>query len=165
MLAAPVWKETEQVRYPLIAIVGMLSVLIVACGGGDDQDTPAAADATGPQAVTIQAEDIRFEPMEIRVKAGTSIELTLVNTGALEHDFTAPGLNATDDIVEPHGHGDGEQSGGHMMGDMEPGTVHLAAAGGEEAHVEFTARPGTISFYCSVPGHKEAGMTGTIVVE
>jgi uncharacterized cupredoxin-like copper-binding protein len=152
-------------------IVGTLLVTIVlaACGGSAETDTERAdenatsAPTPAGQTVTITAEDMRFDPVEINVAAGTPIQLELVNAGTLEHDFTAPGLNHTDEIVEPsRDHGTG---GGHSMGAMEPGTVHLAAHGGEHASVEFTPRAGTISFYCSVPGHKEAGMVGTIIVE
>jgi uncharacterized cupredoxin-like copper-binding protein len=38
---------------------------------------------------------------------------------------------------------------------------------GSELAVEWTApsRPGSYEFWCAVPGHREAGMTGTIVVK
>jgi uncharacterized cupredoxin-like copper-binding protein len=159
----------------ILGILGILvmTMVLAACGPSDDTDDDAAtttdgaagtaATATAPQTITVTAEDIRFNPMEIRVQAGTPMRLQLMNAGALEHDFTAPGLNSTDEMVGPSAeHQDG---GSHTMGAMEPGTVHLATPGEEAAMVEFTPRAGTISFYCSVPGHKEAGMTGTIIVE
>lgn len=37
---------------------------------------------------------------------------------------------------------------------------------GEEETVEFVAdKKGTFEFYCSVPGHREAGMKGMLIVE
>jgi uncharacterized cupredoxin-like copper-binding protein len=42
----------------------------------------------------------------------------------------------------------------------------VAAAGGQSAMLEFTpSKPGTYEFWCTVAGHKEAGMTGTLVVQ
>jgi len=37
--------------------------------------------------------------------------------------------------------------------------------GGDSTTVTVNLPAGTYTFYCSVPGHKEAGMTGTLVVE
>jgi uncharacterized cupredoxin-like copper-binding protein len=152
-----------RIRFILL-LLPLLGLLVVACGGTDDGGNSATETGTSsPQQITLTAQDITFSPMQITVKAGTPIHLELINEGALEHDFTAPGLNLTDEVVEPAD--DHATETEHAMGELAPATVHVAAAGGGSESVDFTARPGTIEFYCSVPGHREAGMVGTIVVE
>ena len=36
---------------------------------------------------------------------------------------------------------------------------------GESKTLSVTLKPGTYKFYCSVPGHRMAGMEGTLVVK
>jgi uncharacterized cupredoxin-like copper-binding protein len=44
--------------------------------------------------------------------------------------------------------------------------VHVAMPSGESTLALFTPNaPGTYTFYCGVPGHTEAGLVGTLVVE
>ena len=50
--------------------------------------------------------------------------------------------------------------------DIDEFNVHLVIAGGRTGRVMFIPnRTGTFEIYCSVPGHREAGMTATLIVE
>jgi uncharacterized cupredoxin-like copper-binding protein len=64
--------------------------------------------------------------------------------------------------------GEAEEIGGmdHDMGEgSEEPELHVAAGPGQSATLDFTpSKPGTYEFWCTVPGHKEAGMRGTLVV-
>jgi uncharacterized cupredoxin-like copper-binding protein len=43
--------------------------------------------------------------------------------------------------------------------------VHMAADVGQTETLEFTPnKPGTYTFFCTVAGHKEAGMTGKLAI-
>ena len=71
------------------------------------------------------------------VKTVTDKEVTLevTNPDAFDHDFVIDELD-----------------------------VKVALPAGETTKVTFQAGPGTYTFYCSIPGHREAGMEGTLTV-
>jgi uncharacterized cupredoxin-like copper-binding protein len=100
---------------------------------------PVSAD--GVQRVTVLvANEMRFSPSRIVVKAGVPIEVTVQSIGLAAHDFTL-----TDGTRDP---------------------VNIAVDGGGTTKAAFTLdRPGTYRFICSVAGHTDAGMHGTIVAE
>lgn len=44
--------------------------------------------------------------------------------------------------------------------------LHVSVAAGQSSTLDFTAlEPGEYEYFCSVPGHKEAGMTGLLIVK
>jgi nitrite reductase (NO-forming) len=74
------------------------------------------------------------------VKAGQPVQLTLSNTGQMQHDWSLD------------------------QGAAQP--VEIVANAGQTATGTFTIpRPGTYTFVCSVPGHAAAGMKGTITAQ
>ena len=60
------------------------------------------------------------------------------------------------------GGGEAAQAGSHAH---EEAAVHVHTGSGEEVTVTFTpTEPGVYEFYCSVPGHREEGMIGALIV-
>jgi uncharacterized cupredoxin-like copper-binding protein len=107
----------------------------VASGGG----VPAAS-AGGQQLTVTVGNSMSFAPASLTVKAGQPVEITLVNDGALAHDFTL-----TEGVSSP---------------------FKLDSPGGQTTRATFTVeRAGTYSFVCSVPGHAPLGMRGRLVVQ
>ena len=112
------------------------------------------------QEVSLTAVDMAFQPEALEVTAGRPVRLTMVNEGALDHDFSIlempmETMGATA-VAMP----------GHDMGAMtvDP-QLHMAVTMGMSNTIEFTpTKPGTYEFFCTVPGHKQAGMVGTMVV-
>lgn len=118
----------------------------------------AAGGGSQAQDLTVQAQDLAFTPTTLEVTAGQPVKLTLQNNGALDHDFS---------IMEFPMQGEAESTGGmeHDMGDAAEPELHVAAAAGQSAALDFTpTKPGTYEFWCTVAGHKEAGMAGTLAV-
>ena len=96
--------------------------------------TPAAP---APLVVTVKAQDLMFDPMSLTAKVGQPITINFQNTGALEHSFVIDALNVKLEHIQP----------------------------GQTASVTFTPKAaGTYEFYCDVPGHRDAGMKGTLTV-
>lgn len=120
--------------------LALAAVAAVGCGGDDGGDTNGdAADsgsAGGGAALEVVAGDMYFEPTELSADAG-EIEVTLVNEGAAVHNFVVEEADDTT-VVEVTG------------GQTGSGTIELEA--------------GDYTFYCSIPGHREAGMEGSLTV-
>ena len=122
-----------------------LAGLGAACGGGGDDggedaapsDSKAAGQAAaGGSTITVTAKEFSFEPKEIRLEAGKPATIVLKNTGAVEHDIT---LDSPAFKVQA-----------------------LPTKTGEAKLTIPTA--GTHTYYCSVPGHRQAGMEGPVTV-
>ncbi len=109
--------------------------------GGTPEASPAASPAASPVAsaseVTVHTVDLAFEPSALAIPANVDITVRVENLGVIPHDFTIEQLGVT--------------SG--------------ALSRGQSTSVTINATPGTYQFYCSVPGHLQAGMRGTLTVE
>ena len=139
----------------LTSPVVLLAVLLGAVGLAT---ACTASQASTVQTVTITARDLSYAPSLVALRSNVPVRLTLVNEGVLEHDVTVPGLSAGEAVAPSHGTGE------HAMVPMTSDTVHVVASRAESATVEFMPQRGSFEFYCAVPGHREAGMRGTIRV-
>jgi plastocyanin len=136
-----------------VAALAAGSLLLAACGDDDHNAADMAsmdddghgddghADdnspvADGAREIQMTATDFAFDPDEITAEAGEDLAIVMTSEDLL-HDFVIDELDA-----------------------------HVAADRGETATGGFTAdEAGTYTYYCSVPGHREAGMEGTLTVE
>ena len=138
-------------RRLLVRVCGWLAaalgvVMLAACGG---------TTATAPAPLRVVATEFRFEPATLTIQAGQPATLTLKNAGQTLHDIT---IQAGPDRAATGGHADGD----HLNSD-DP--YHIAASAGQEATLPVTLPAGSYSFVCSVSGHEQLGMKGTLVVE
>ena len=96
-----------------------------------------AIDAGAAQ-IAVTASHVRFEPADVRVRAGDVVVVRFTNTDPVFHDWEAEGLANVDAGARP----------------------------GQVQQVRFRIEtPGTYRIICSVEGHADAGMVGTLVVE
>ncbi|MDA1330295.1 MAG: cupredoxin domain-containing protein [Chloroflexi bacterium] len=109
---------------PLLTIL-LLSLLLASC----TSEPPV-------RSVLLLAEDIAWSQNLIEAKVGQTVELTLRNDGALDHDF----------VLEEFG-------------------LEVSLSPGEQQTVSFVlTEAGLFDYICSVPGHQDAGMAGKFAV-
>ena len=120
----------------LAGLVVAGSLLLASCGGGGDEEGGETGGETGEgggATFTINAQEFAFEPDTLTVPADEEITVEVVNGGTVEHDLT-----------------------------LDEASVKIATPATETATGTFSLPAGTYTFYCSVPGHRDAGMEGTI---
>ena len=89
----------------------------------------------GARSIKVAGDELAFEPSAITLKAGEDVTIVLTAED-IAHDFFVKGV-------------------GHV--------VHAKAGKTARGGLRIDD-PGTYSFWCTVSGHKKAGMTGTITV-
>jgi uncharacterized cupredoxin-like copper-binding protein len=140
-------------RKVLLAPLALAGVLLLAgCGGGAVDDRPADIEVT--------MTGLAFGPAHLTLKAGQPVTIGVRNTSMQFHDFAVPDMPAAD--IRTGATAETDEHAAHDGGDR----VHVAVIGKSRATITFTpTQPGTYTFLCTVPGHAESGMQGTITVE
>ncbi len=114
---------------------GMVVLLAVVPACGDDSTTPPPP-PPGADEVVTGTDAFVFEPDEFRAEQGDRIGL--VCEGSLPHNLVVE--TPSEDVL-------------------------VVECGGREAAVgDLAVEPGTYTFFCDIPGHREAGMEGSVTV-
>lgn len=98
-----------------------------------------------------------FMPAKVEVKKGEQVKFVLRNNGELDHEF----ILAT--TAENLKHGEAMKKNPDMEHD-DPNGKRLAPKKADEIVWKFT-KAGQFEYSCLIPGHREAGMVGTIIVK
>jgi uncharacterized cupredoxin-like copper-binding protein len=118
------------------AVLAVLAVLVVAAGG----TALATTSATRLSLHAASNGDLRFNVKRLTARHGV-VTLVMRNPSAsgLDHGIAVEGKHVDKDgkIVAP----------------------------GKNSVLTVSLKPGRYEFYCPVPGHKAAGMRGTLVVK
>ena len=108
----------------------------------------------------VKMTNFAFTPEVLEVNAGEVLEIAIQNVETILHDFTIDRIDA--DVHVSYLGGTGQ----HLHTDPEiEADVHFALTepGTGVVHLKID-EPGEYVIYCSVPGHREAGMVGTLIV-
>ena len=98
----------------------------------------ACSSAPAPLEVTIAAADISLDVTRIDAKVGQMVNITMKNSGVLEHNFNIDEL----------------------------GVKQASLKGGETAKFSFSAtKPGTYNYYCGIAGHEQLARGDLVVTE
>lgn len=120
-------------------IVGIFLVGLVAARMGLLNGLPGGSEGTAvsPTAIPYTAENMRFGQEVLRVKAGEAITFELQNRDMYAHSL-----------------------------DVDELAWHVQMPANDRVAAALTApEPGTYTIYCGIPGHREAGMVATLIVE
>jgi uncharacterized cupredoxin-like copper-binding protein len=128
---------------PRSLVVFVLGVTAFAVGASLVSLIPSSPATTGVTAADLAGLPVvvsagtKFSPTELRARVGETVALRLQNSDSQRHYFDIDELN-----------------------------VHVPMPASTDALALFRpSAAGTYTFYCQVPGHREAGMIGTLVVE
>ncbi|HWB55808.1 MAG TPA: plastocyanin/azurin family copper-binding protein [Gaiellaceae bacterium] len=143
---------TRRVLFLISAALLVLSLGLAACGGDDDDEGAGAA----------TTEETTTGGGGGGGGGGTTLALAADPDGALAFDKTSleassgeVTIDLTNDSSTPH-NVEVEGMGVEEVSDTITGST---------TSLTVTLEPGTYEFYCAVPGHREAGMEGTLTVQ
>jgi len=134
-------------KFATALILALASTGLIACGGGDTPATTAATkfplidDAAGDSTVRYAADpsgDVAYHVTEASASAGKAT-VEFVNPQSVLHNVA---------IEDPNGETIGETE------QVSEGITSIAVV----------LKPGVYLIYCSVPGHRKAGMKGHLTV-
>ncbi len=137
---------------PWLALVLAVAVsgAAVACRDGEAAD----------REVTIVVTEFRYEPSRIGAKVGERVRIVVQNRGTVLHDLTTEHFNGD---VKPAG---GVEHGSSTGADHASNIFHVAVDSGQTRELVFQAHaPGEYTLFCTVLGHRDAGMTARLIVE
>ncbi len=107
--------------------------------GGAAPEAKAPSGAGGTVKLAADATDLAYDTTDLSSKPG-KVTIDFTNPSALEHDVAI-------------------EQNGKQLADSE------LIANGATTTASAELAPGTYTFYCTVPGHREAGMEGTLTVK
>ncbi len=136
-------------KFLTVLFVGVAASALAACSSGGSSSSSMgsmggskeAANASvvkGAREIRLRGTSFAFNQKAINVSANEQVTIVFTATDA-EHDVTVEGVQGVGHIVHA------------QKGETARGGLKIAA-------------PGTYNFYCSVSGHRKAGMTGQLVV-
>lgn len=141
-----------------------LSALPPPASSHDDKHTHQTYSAGEPgdpkkpsRAIQVEMSEMAYTPARIEVKRGEQIRFVIRNVGREDHEFL---LATTQENLK---HAEEMMKHPHMEHD-EPNGVQLAPTKSAEFVWKFT-KAGTFEYSCLIPGHRDGGMIGTVVVK
>jgi len=123
-----------------VAATALLAIVVAGCGGGKGT-SPAPTSSGEAQLLSLRADAsgaLRFDKKKLQATSG-QVTIVMSNPAPVSHDISIEGAG-----IDQHG--------------------EVVGKGGT-SQVSVDLKPSSYTFYCSVPGHREAGMQGTLTVK
>jgi uncharacterized cupredoxin-like copper-binding protein len=123
-----------RLRRAAVALAAAVVVAVPAACGDDGDEALPSVDGPTSPRLEVSATEMAFTPDAVAVAAG-DVEVVLHNDGTILHDLRI---------------------------DEQP--LLLEAVAGETDTGGISLEAGSYAFFCSLPGHREAGMEGVLEV-
>jgi plastocyanin len=138
-------------------------VVLAGCGSSKETSSSASTPAASTPATTTSASTPSSSTTSSTPASG-SLSLAANPEGQLKYNTSTLTANAGKVSIDftnmsPLEHNVTIESSSHAVVGATP------TFKGEAKTLSVTLKPGTYKFYCSVPGHRMAGMEGTLVVK
>jgi plastocyanin len=163
--AAPVSTTRKAPLLPKLAALALLGVLVVlaGCGSSSSSSTSSSSATETAPAQTPATTPTTSGGTAPAAGAGSKIALEANPEGQLKYNTTSLSAKAGAVTIDfknssPVGHDVSIESSSKQVVGATP-----VFTGGSKS-VTVNLKPGTYKFFCSVPGHRQAGMEGTLIV-
>ena len=122
----------------VVILISLLTMMILAACNGGGNSTPAPASG---KTFNVDETEFAYSPNAFNASVGQPITFKITNKGTVDHTFVILGLDG-----------------------KEAAKTNVKAGATETLQYTPTAA-GTYPIVCDLPGHKEAGMQGTLTVK
>ena len=138
-------KKQTIVASALLLVIAAL--VLAACGGA------GTSGGQGAGQIKVTMTEFKFSPDSLSATAGSTVNLSLLNSGSVQHTFVI--LKAGTTATSP-------------FDDSQKTNIYwsVSADPGKTVNTSFTApdQPGDYQVVCDLPGHMEGGMVGKLTV-
>jgi plastocyanin len=146
----------------LVTLAAVLLVAVAGCGGsGNDSSKNAGSNTTGATATPTETPSATATAQS-GGGGGETLQLAAPSDGSLKFDKKALDAKAGTVTIDF----DNPSSTPHAVA-IEGNGVNESSQTVTTSKTSVTAdlKPGTYTFFCPVPGHRQAGMEGTLTVK
>ena len=133
--------------FKILSMLAILAVLISACAGGSSDESAGRTLEYTLKTATVDGKMVYIgvgggidgvqNPVLIAT-TGDMVKITLTSGDGTEHDISFPDFNATSE--------------------------HVVGKGSSKSITFLVDKGGSFSYFCTLPGHREAGMEGNFKV-
>ena len=131
-----------------VALLSLAGLMVLATGffgaefiheNEEEERAHAAAEAEASKPdLIVHAIDINWKEKELKIGPG-NVGIQMVNEGSIAHTFVLEGVTSGRKLSTP--------------------------GAGDRDTAKFELQPGSYVYFCDVPGHRQGGMEGTLIVD